>query len=75
MHICFDPAIPALRNISEGKKSVDLFKHLIVRMFLAMFIVQISIRYLLSARREEKNAYMREKLETAYKSSEHGLLK
>lgn len=54
MHICFDPAIPALRNISKGKKSVDFVKDLIRRMFLAVFIVQISIRYLLSARHEEK---------------------
>lgn len=54
MHMCFDPATPALRNISEGKKSVDLFKDLIRRVFLAVFIVQISIRYLLSARHEEK---------------------
>ena len=54
MHICFNAAIPPIRNASRGNKPVDLFKDLIIRMFLAMFIVQISIGCLLSARHEEK---------------------
>lgn len=43
-----------LKNISWGNKSVDVFKDLIRRMFLARFILWILIRHLLSARCRRK---------------------
>lgn len=51
---CFNPVLPALRNRSYRNKFIDFFEDVIIRMFLAIFIVQVSIKYLLPARLEEK---------------------